>query len=166
MRYAITATAALISLAGAAHAEDASTPAIQAIVPEGMEAIVEQYTYSPAVRAGDFVFLAGVVASLPTDEDGEIAQATPENLAAAYEQAFTRIETVLNEAGAGWADVVEMTTYHKDELHKQLDAFIPVKNKYQAEPYPAWTAIDIDRLYPDGGVTEIRVIAYAPLDDD
>lgn len=157
---------AMAAITANAYAEDQAPTAIEAIVPEGMEPIVEQYTYSPAVRAGDYVFLAGVVASLPADEDGEIAASTPENLTVAYEQAFARIETVLNEAGARWADVVEMTTYHKDELHKQIDAFIPVKNKYQSEPYPAWTAIDIDRLYPDGGVTEIRVIAYAPLDDD
>ncbi|MGF1456223.1 MAG: hypothetical protein ACFB6R_12720 [Alphaproteobacteria bacterium] len=29
-------------------------------------------------------------------------------------------------------------------------------------PFPAWTAIDIDRLYPDGGLVEIKVVAHVP----
>ena len=155
------ASLAALALASGAHAQN-QTPAIEAIVPEGMERIVESFTYSPAVRAGDFVFLAGFVASLPADENGEMVPATEENLIAAYESAFQQIERVLNEAGASWRDVVEMTTYHKDDLRGQVDAFLVVKNRYQAEPYPAWTAIDIDRLYPDRGVTEITVVAYAP----
>lgn len=164
MKAELSAAAMALILFASANAQPNSDPAIEAVVPEGMEPIVEQYTYSPAVRAGDFVFLAGVVASLRANEDNDgTEEATPENLTAAYEQAFARIETVLNEAGAEWTDVVEMTTYHTDELHKQIDAFIPVKNRYQSEPYPAWTAIEIDRLYPDRGITEIRVIAYAPL---
>ena len=155
---------ALAAITTGANAEGSNQPNIEAIVPEGMEFLVEQYTYSPAVRAGDYVYLAGVVATLPISEEGDLAPSTPENLTAAYESAFKEIETILSEAGASWADVVDMTTYHTDELHKQIDAFIPVKNRYQSEPYPAWTAIDIDRLYPDGGITEIKVTAYAPLD--
>ncbi len=156
---------AALAVTSGAHAED-QPPAIEAIVPEGMEVMVEQLTYSPAVRAGDFVYLAGVVAGLPMDENGAMVDANPENLTAAYERAFAHIDIILKEAGASWRDVVEMTTYHTDDLQKQVDAIIPVKNRYQAEPYPAWTAIDIDRLYPDNGVTEIKVVAYAPLSRD
>lgn len=166
MKAALSAAAMALILFASANAQSNDVSAIEAVVPEGMESTVEQFTYSPAVRAGDFVFLAGVVAGLPEGEDGKAVPATQENLTAAYERAFAHIEAILNEAGAEWTDVVEMTTYHTDELHKQIDAFIPVKNRYQSEPYPAWTAIDIDRLYPDRGITEIRVIAYAPLDRD
>ena len=151
------ATTAIIGVSSVANAE----PAFEAIVPEGQERVVEEYKFSPAVRAGDFIFLAGVVAGLPADENGEMAPASEENLIASYERAFLRIEEILNEAGASWADVVDMTTYHTD-LPEQIDAFFVVKDRYQSEPYPAWTAIDIDRLFPDRGVTEIKVTAYKP----
>jgi enamine deaminase RidA (YjgF/YER057c/UK114 family) len=51
-----------------------------------------------------------------------------------------------------------MTTYHTD-LPSQLDPFVKVKARYVTAPYPTWTAIDIDRLVPDGGLVEIKVIA-------
>ncbi|GJL94751.1 MAG: hypothetical protein DHS20C05_11560 [Hyphococcus sp.] len=134
----------------------------QAIVPEGMEWAVEQFGFSPAVRAGDFLYLSGIVAGLPQDEDGVIAPATEENLTAAYEQAFAAIGTVLAAGGADFDDVVDITTYHTD-LAGQVDTIMVVKNRYIKAPHPAWTAIDIDRLFIENGVTEIKITAYAPL---
>jgi hypothetical protein len=29
-------------------------------------------------------------------------------------------------------------------------------------PPPAWTAIDVDRLLPDGGIAEVKIIARRP----
>jgi enamine deaminase RidA (YjgF/YER057c/UK114 family) len=34
-----------------------------------------------------------------------------------------------------------------------------VKHRYVHAPYPAWTAIDVDRLLPDKGLTEIKIVA-------
>jgi hypothetical protein len=34
-----------------------------------------------------------------------------------------------------------------------------VKHRYIRPPFPAWTAIDIDRLVPDGGLVEIKLVA-------
>jgi enamine deaminase RidA (YjgF/YER057c/UK114 family) len=62
---------------------------------------------------------------------------------------------------ADWSDVVEMTSYHTD-LPAQGRIMIAVKGKHMAEPYPAWTAIDVDRLWPDNGFAEIRLTLYAP----
>ncbi|MEM9232890.1 MAG: RidA family protein [Pseudomonadota bacterium] len=137
----------------------------EAIVPAGMESTVENYSYSPAVRAGDMVYLAGVVAGLPLNpETGEMVEATPENLDAAFDRAFSHIGDILAEAGADWDDVVDMTTYHTD-MPGQINVFLEVKNRYMQPPHTAWTAIDIDRLFPDTGITEIKITAYAPLDD-
>jgi enamine deaminase RidA (YjgF/YER057c/UK114 family) len=36
-----------------------------------------------------------------------------------------------------------------------------VKDRFVTEPYPAWTAVDIDRLYSDNAVAEIEVVARA-----
>ena len=78
---------------------------------------------------------------------------------AAFTQAFQTIAYILKEAGAEWEDVIEIVTFHTD-LPGQIETFGAVKDRYIKEPYPAWTAIDIDRLFTDEGVVEIKVTAY------
>jgi len=146
--------AAMAPLAAAAQ----EAPEKQAIIPEGMEGLVSDFEYSPAVRAGDMVYLAGVVGGSPGGD-----QASDEELRAGFVRAFETVAQVLETAGAGWGDVVEMTTYHTD-LPRQIDIFFEVRSEYVSAPFPAWTAIDIDRLYPDNGTVEIKVVAYAPQD--
>jgi enamine deaminase RidA (YjgF/YER057c/UK114 family) len=68
---------------------------------------------------------------------------------------------VLERAGSSWDDVLEMTTYHTD-LPTQIEGFRAVKDRYVKAPFPAWTAVDIDRLVPDGGLVEIKVVAKVP----
>ncbi|NNL88976.1 MAG: RidA family protein [Marinicaulis sp.] len=158
-----TALFSILSLniaACAATATDNSAP-IVAIVPEGFESVVSQFHYSPAVRAGDFIYLAGVVAGLPQDEQGNLVPASDENLERSFDNAFQAIAYVLAAAGASWNDVVDMTSYHTD-LPGQIGVMARVKDRYVTEPFPAWTAIDIDRLFPDNGIAEIKVVVYAP----
>lgn len=147
MRIALLAA---LFLAGCATA----APAPEHFTPPGHERARDTYHYTPAVRAGDFVFISGVVAGRrPGDETDE----------AGFDRAFRVVNDVLNAAGADWGDVVEMTTYHTD-LPAQIALFGQVKDRHVSAPYPAWTAIDVDRLLPDNGLVEIRVIAYAPRD--
>lgn len=127
----------------------------ETIVPESARAIYDEYHFAPAVRAGDYVFVSGTVASLRQGESGAEGQE------AALDRAFGAIARTLAAAGASWADVVDMTSYHTD-LPAQADLFRRVKDRYLEAPYPAWTAIDIDRLWPDAGFVEIRVVAYRP----
>lgn len=143
-------SALFLSAAGAAQAQTAA----EHFTPPGHERARDEYHYTPAVRAGDFVFISGVVAGRRPGET------TDEG---AFDRAFRVVGDVLASAGADWSKVVEMTTYHT-ELVPQLDLFGQVKDRYVSAPYPAWTAIDVDRLLPDGGLVEIRVIAYAPRD--
>ena len=137
----------------AGHAGDAATKSgRQVIVPEAWKGAYESLHYAPAVRAGDMLVLSGVVAGL---REGE----TEADQEAAFARAFEAIGAILEEAGADWDDVVEIITYHTD-LPAQIATFGGVKDRYIKEPYPAWTAIDIDRLYPDRGLVEIKVTAY------
>ncbi len=147
-------TRSFAALAALALLAPAAGSAQDRIVPEEWRQTYETFHYAPAVRAGELVFLSGVVASLQGDE-------TEADMEAAFDRAFAQIEGILNEAGASWADVVEMTTYHT-ELIPQAETFIAVKDKWAKAPYPAWTAIDVDRLYPERGLVEIKVIAHAP----
>ena len=145
----VLASAALVLL-GAAHAEEKSGH--QVIVPDDWEESYNTLHYAPAVRAGDMLILSGVVAGLAPGE-------TDADMEAAFARAFDAIGLILAEAGADFDDVVEVITYHTD-LPAQIADFGAAKDRYIKEPYPAWTAIDIDRLYPDRGIVEIKVTAY------
>jgi Endoribonuclease L-PSP len=63
--------------------------------------------------------------------------------------------------GASWDDVVDITSFHTD-IVVQMPAIVAAHKKRVEVPYPAWTAIDVDRLIPDGGITEIKIVAHRP----
>lgn len=124
-----------------------------AIVPEGMERGYERSRYAPAVRMGDIMVLSGVIGYSGEGDNGPEAQ---------FVRAFERLSRVLEGAGLSLDDVAEITTYHVD-LGRLGRRFIDVKDRYfDAPPYPAWTAVGVDRLFLDGAIVEIRAVAVAP----
>ncbi len=151
----------MLSLLVALTAAPALAQPLEAIVPPGLQWQVSEYGFSPATRAGDFIFVSGVVAGYATGEDGKPAEPTDAAIEAGFERAFGRLEEIIKAAGADWSDVVEMTTYHTD-LPRQGRILMAVKARRFSAPYPAWTAIDVDRLWPDNGFAEIRLTLYAP----
>jgi enamine deaminase RidA (YjgF/YER057c/UK114 family) len=129
-------------------------------------ALSDQYHFSPAYRAGDFVFLSGVVAEPPGDEP-----ATPETYQTGLRKAFSAIKITLAAADAKFDQVIKLTTFHVfDSPHfvgdkvAHIDAFMAVKDEYLPAPYTAWTAIGVNELFPDRGLVEIQIIAHAPID--
>ncbi|MGQ0559213.1 MAG: Rid family hydrolase [Sphingosinicella sp.] len=108
----------------------------------------ERWGYADAVIAGDTIYLSGIV----------VGQRDGEALETAYERAYRRIAAILRRAGASWADVVDITSYHTD-VTTQMAAMVAVHRRHVSAPFPAWTAIDVDRLIPDRGITEIKVVA-------
>jgi enamine deaminase RidA (YjgF/YER057c/UK114 family) len=112
----------------------------------------EELGYADAVIAGELIFLSGVVAA---QRPGETS------LVPAYERVFADIGQILERAGAGYGDIVEMTTYHTD-VTAQIGALSQVQRRLLGSPPPAWTAIDVDRLLPSDGITEIRIVARRP----
>lgn len=146
----IAAFAVLMFSAGCATASDKS---VSVLVPEGFEKTYQELQYAPAVRAGSMLYLSGVVANVA---DGETS------MVPAIERAFDEIETILAHAGAQWSDVVDVTSYMTD-LDNQLWPLWEVKGQRVPAPYPAWTAIGVDRLYGgDAAIIEIKVTAYLP----
>ena len=141
--------AAMICTAIAAAPASARDPAQVLMPPPGRDAAHKEWGFAEAVTHGDTIYLSGVVAGLWGDNTDP---------SVAYDNAFRQIADILKRAGSSWDDVLEMTTYHTD-IPSQLDAFVKVKARYVTAPYPAWTAIDVDRLVPDKGLVEIRVIA-------
>ena len=111
----------------------------------------EEWGYADAIVAGDTIYLSGIVAG----------QREGETLEAAYERTYARIGAVLRRAGASWDDVVDITSYHTD-ITVQMPAIVAVHRRHVTAPFPAWTAIDVDRLIPDRGITEIKIVARRP----
>ncbi len=148
----MSACLAALTLAQAAPAApDVGRKPSEVLMPSRpeMRQDFERYGFAEAVIDGDHVYLSGVVAGLvPGEADPSIG----------YERAFRYIGRTLERAGSSWDGVVEMTTFHTD-LPAQIDAFTAVKHKYVKAPFPAWTAIDVDRLLPDNGLVEIKVVA-------
>ncbi len=67
--------------------------------------IFEKFGYSAAVRAGDFVYVAGQIGlnpdgSMPQDDETQIVNA------------FDRLKIVLEAAGCSLNDIVELVSYH------------------------------------------------------
>lgn len=141
------------SLAVLALVAASDTLAAQAerIIPEPFRSTYETFHYAPAVRAGDFLYLAGVVGAPRSEGEAGLREAA--------EQAFTTAALVLAEAGYTFDDVIEMTSFHT-ELEAQKTVFQEVRDRFLSEPWPAWTAIDVDGLWMPTAVVEVRFVAW------
>jgi enamine deaminase RidA (YjgF/YER057c/UK114 family) len=126
----------------------------RAIVPPGMEPIFEQFGYTPGLLAGGFLFCAGQVGR---DADLRVV-ADPE---AQFAAAWDNLRAVLTEAGCGFADVVDLVTYHV-EMSRHFDAFKTVKNRVFPRQTCPWTAIGVSELARPGMLVEIKAIALPP----
>lgn len=109
--------------------------------------------YSPAVRAGDWLVLAGQVGFDPAT--GALA----EGAAAQARQALANVEAVLLDCRASLADVAKTTVFVTD-----LGAFAEVNEVYGevfGEHRPARSTVEVSAL-PIGAVVEIEVWAHRP----
>jgi 2-iminobutanoate/2-iminopropanoate deaminase len=109
--------------------------------------------YSPAVRAGDFVVLAGQVGLGP---DGTLVAG---GVAAETRQVLANIEAVLADCGVTWADVVRTGIFLTD-----LGNFAAVNALYEGVigPHrPARSTIGVAAL-PAGASVEIECMVYDP----
>ena len=107
--------------------------------------------YSPAVRAGQMVFLSGQVPMDPasgTLVDGDIAAQT--------RRVFDNLGALLTAAGLTFAHVVRTTVFLADM--NDFAAMNQVYAGYFSEPYPARSTVQVARLPKDARV-EIDVIA-------
>ena len=125
------------------------------VVPEGLEAYVEDWHMSPALAAGGFLFLTGMAAS----ENGTVDP----DPAVQIEKSFEKVDRTLRAAGVDFSAVVEMTSYHV-RLNEHLAAFRAIRDQYVVPPYPAWTAIEVAGFVTEGAIVELRVIARMGAD--
>ena len=121
------------------------------VIPASMQVMYDRFHFAPAVWSGDLLLCSGQIGMGP---DGRgIA-----DVEAQFTAAFEGVKAILDAAGLGFADVVEITTFHVG-LMQHLPTFMRVKDRYLPEPYPAWTAIGVVELAVPGGLVEIRATA-------
>ena len=112
--------------------------------------------WSLGVRAGDFVFVAGMRGIDPQSNtlvDGDEAR---------IRQAFLNMKTIVEAAGASLRDAVRLVVYVTD-----MDRYRPLVNKIQEEfwggpPYPPRTIIEVSRLNQDD-IVEVEGTFFCPL---
>ena len=89
--------------------------------------------FSPAVRAGGFVFLSGVAS---VDDEGRIVHDTFENEA---RRTYRRIAQILETAGLDFSRVVQVRCYLQDKA--DWDAHNRIYREFFSPPYPARTTL-------------------------
>lgn len=108
--------------------------------------------YTPAVRAGDLIFVSGQVGA----KDGALVAG---GVAGQTAQAVANLVERLTEMGAELTDVVKTTCFLVD-----MDAYATFNEAYMAafgDHRPARSCVAVREL-PVGAVVEIEAIAYSP----
>jgi Putative translation initiation inhibitor, yjgF family len=106
--------------------------------------------YSPAVRAGDFLYVSGQV-----PRDMKSGATIGADVVEQTRQVVRNLETVLAAGGASLADVVSVTVYLADP--DLWTSFNTVYRELMPAPYPTRTAIGASLR---GFLVEISAVAY------
>jgi enamine deaminase RidA (YjgF/YER057c/UK114 family) len=117
-------------------------------------AVFDRFGYAAAVEANGMLYVSGQIGLNP---DGSM----PDSDEAQFANAFDRLDAILKAAGAGFADIVDLTSYHVG-IQDHFGEFVAVKGRYIPEPFPAWTAIGVQGLARPGLVIEIKAVALLP----
>ena len=107
--------------------------------------------YSPAIKAGNMLFVSGQVALDPKSGaliDGDVAAQT--------EQVMRNLGALLKAAGAGFEHIVRTTVFLADM--NDFAAMNAVYGKYVVDPPPARATVQVARLPKDAKV-EIDLVA-------
>lgn len=106
--------------------------------------------YSPAVRAGDFLYVSGQV-----PRDPRSGATIGSDVVEQTRQVVGNLESVLTAAGATLSDVIAVTVYLADP--DLWTAFNGVYRELMPQPYPTRTAVGASLR---GFLVEISAVAY------
>jgi enamine deaminase RidA (YjgF/YER057c/UK114 family) len=130
-------------------------PQIQYLNPDSLGKPLGQYSQITRVKASEFLFIAGQVGAA---RDGTTASGFDAQCA----QTFANIGTALQSQGAGFANIVEFTTYL---VHSQdIPTFMQYRTRefprlFQGGAYPPNTLLMIDRLVREEFLIEVSAVA-------
>jgi len=114
-----------------------------------------RYTFSPAVRAGNLLFISG---STATDERGELV--APGDIVEQTRVILRKFQRLLEAAGGGMEHIVQTTEYITTTEHYQRTA--EVRREFFRAPYPTATGVIVAGLLREGAVIEISAVAVLP----
>jgi enamine deaminase RidA (YjgF/YER057c/UK114 family) len=112
-----------------------------------------RYTFSPAVKVGNLIFLSGATA---TDDSGNIVH--PGDIVAQTRRIFEKFQLILASAGASLANIVETTDYFLSLEEYQKTAALR-RELLKGPPWPAATGVVVSGLIRPGALIEIKGIA-------
>lgn len=108
--------------------------------------------YSPAVRAGDFIYVSG-----QTPRDPITGELAGDDVASQTRGTLINLQRVLEQAGAGIEDVVSVTVYL--QRADDWEAMNAVYSDFFRGPCPSRTTVGADLR---GILVEISAVAYRP----
>ncbi|MGI8435982.1 MAG: RidA family protein [Chthoniobacterales bacterium] len=121
-----------------------------------------------AKRVGQLLFLSGIgprvrgskeIPGVTLAEDGSVAS---HDIAAQCHAVFENVRLVLEDAGAGWNDIVDITVFLTD-MNKDFPIFNRIYPEYfagEGRPNPTRTTVEVGAL-PTPIAIELKVIAQA-----
>lgn len=126
----------------------------QVVFPPALADAVAASGFSPAVRAGDMLYLTGATGSAA---DGTM----PDDAAQQTRNALQKSLVILAAVQADARAVVEVTSYHVG-LREHFDTVDALLREMLGTPLPAWTAVEVAGLRRPGAVVEFRIVAHVP----
>ncbi len=134
-----------------------------ASTPADKELDYDTLHYAPARRIGNVLYVSGVIVEGLQDEPNDTAAFKSQ-----IRRGFHKLEATLHAAGATFADVAMMNSFHVwDSPHyngskaEHLEAFASVKDEFLRRPYPGWTAVGTTAL-ATSGLVEVQLVAHLP----
>jgi 2-iminobutanoate/2-iminopropanoate deaminase len=110
--------------------------------------------YSPAIRAGNLLFVSGQIPIDPAD--GNLVSG---DITAQTEQVMRNLTALLKAAGVSFEHVVRTTVYLADM--NEFGAMNEVYGRYIVDPPPARATVQVARLPRDVKI-EVECIAVIP----
>ena len=125
------------------------------VCPAPLQRAAAASGFSPAVRAGDFVYFTGAVGC---HDDGSF----PASAAQQTRIALDKVGAILDALDAGRDALVECTSYHTN-IRDEFDSVQSALADALGTPLPAWTAVEVQRLRRPGALVEFRCVAHVPI---
>ena len=126
-------------------------PIYQPVVPN--ENWPARFTFSPAVRVGNLVFLSGTTG---TDDHGNMVG--PGDIVAQTRRIFEKFSLILRSVGGNLDNIVETTDYVLSlDDYKKTAALR--RELFKGPPWPAATGVVVSGLVREGALIEIKGIA-------
>ena len=115
----------------------------------------QRYTFSPALRVGNLLFISGTTAN---DDSGALV--APGDIVGQTRYIYQKFGELLAVAGAGYEHIVETTEYITTTENYRGTA--DVRREFFRPPYPAATGVIVTGLLREGALIEISAVAVVP----